>query len=125
VDADLLAELIARARPLRVTFHRAFDLVPDRRTALETLIQLGVDDVLTSGGAPAAMAGAEVLRRLVRQANGRIRIVAAGRIRASNVRALVSATGVHAVHAHTDARGFRDLVSAVKDLHRLDRDGRW
>jgi copper homeostasis protein len=113
VDADLLAELITRARPLRITFHRAFDAVRDPFHALETLISLGVDDVLTSGGAPTAARGAGVLRRLVRQANGRIRVVAAGRIRASNARALVSAARVGAVHAHTHARGLRELVDAL------------
>jgi copper homeostasis protein len=116
VDPDLLGNLIARARPLRVTFHRAFDMVRDPAAALEALIELGVDDVLTSGGAPTAARGAKVLRRLVRQADGRIRIVAAGRIRAPNARALVAATGVTAVHAHTDAPGFRDLVRILGDV---------
>lgn len=116
VDPDLLGDLIARLRPLRVTFHRAFDMVRDPAAALEALIELGVDDVLTSGGAPTAARGAKVLRRLVRQADGRIRIVAAGRIRAPNARALVAATGVTAVHAHTDAPGFRDLVRILGDV---------
>jgi copper homeostasis protein len=116
VDAGLLGDLIARARPLRVTFHRAFDLVRDPAAALETLIALGVDDVLTSGGASTAARGAEVLRRLVRQADGRIRIVAAGRIRATNAPALVAATGVGAVHAHTDAPDFRALVRILADV---------
>jgi copper homeostasis protein len=114
VDEGLLAELIGAARPLRVTFHRAFDQVASPGRALETLIRLGADQVLTSGGAPTAARGAPALGRLVRQAESRIGIIAAGRIRAGNVRALVAATGVRVVHAHTDAAGFRALAAALR-----------
>lgn len=116
VDADLLSDVIACARPLKVTFHRAFDLVRDPAAALDSLIRLGVDDALTSGGESTALSGAKVLRRLERQADGRIRIVAAGRIRAANARAIVAATRVRAVHAHTNAPGFRDLVRVLGDV---------
>jgi copper homeostasis protein len=113
VDQALLAELVAAARPLAVTFHRAFDRVARPGPALEALIRMHVDHVLTSGGAPTAARGARVIGRLVRQAAGRIGVIAAGRVRAANVRALVAATGVRTVHAHSDAVGIRALAAAL------------
>jgi copper homeostasis protein len=99
VDVETMRRLIAAARPLAVTFHRAFDEARDLEQALEALVALGVDRLLTSGGAPAAAQGTATLGRLVRQAAGRLEIVAAGHVRPGGVGALVAATGVSAVHA--------------------------
>ncbi|HYT70392.1 MAG TPA: copper homeostasis protein CutC [Gemmatimonadales bacterium] len=98
IDEDRTRELMAAARPLRVTFHRAFDVCRDATEALETLIALGVDGVLTSGQAATAPEGAKTIARLVRQAAGRIGILPGGGITADNVSALVGATGVTEVH---------------------------
>jgi copper homeostasis protein len=98
IDADRTRELIGAARPLRVTFHRAFDVCRDPGRALETLIALGVDRVLTSGQAATAPEGAETIARLVRLAAGRIGILPGGGITEDNVAALVRATGVTEVH---------------------------
>src|SRR5256714_12083421 len=84
LDADRTRELIAAARPLRVTFHRAFDVCRDARGALETLIALGVDRVLTSGQAATAPEGAEAIAGFVRQAAGRISILSGGGITRDN-----------------------------------------
>jgi copper homeostasis protein len=98
IDADRTRQLIDAARPLRVTFHRAFDVCRDPAAALETLIALGVDRVLTSGQAAAAPEGEQAIARLVRQAAGRITILPGGGITEDNVTALVRATGVTEVH---------------------------
>jgi copper homeostasis protein len=92
------AELIAAARPLPVTFHRAFDACRDLPASLEQLIALGVDRVLTSGGAATAPEGAEQIRGLVTQAKGRIAILPGGGITPHNVARLVRETGVREVH---------------------------
>lgn len=110
VDRAAMARLVAAARPMSVTFHRAFDVVPDRAAALETLVTLGVNRVLTSGGAPSAEAGTPELKRLVERAAGRIGILAGGRVRPDNVAAIVKATGVHEVHAHADAAAILDAL---------------
>ena len=71
-DMERSRRLISLARPLSVTFHRAFDMTRDLSSSLESLISLGVDRVLTSGGEESVLEGAPVLSSLVRQAAGRI-----------------------------------------------------
>lgn len=99
IDTPLMRRLIDAARPLPVTCHKAFDAVRDLPAALEALCALGVDRVLTSGGAATAAEGAPMLARLVTQAGGRLIVLAGGGIRAHNVADLVHATGVREVHA--------------------------
>jgi len=98
LSLDRPRDLIAAARPLPVPSHRVFDVFPDRSEALERLISLGVERVLTSGGAPTAPEGAEEIRRLVVQAKGRIEILPGGGINPNNVAGLVQQTGVREVH---------------------------
>lgn len=99
VDVPRLRELISAARPLAVTFHRAFDMCKDLPATLETLIDCGVERVLTSGGDATAQAAIPMLSHLVSMAGERIVIIAAGGIRANNVREIVIQTGVSEVHA--------------------------
>ncbi|WP_321289328.1 copper homeostasis protein CutC [uncultured Sunxiuqinia sp.] len=77
--------LIERARPMQVTFHKAFDDVRDPLKGIESLIQLGVDRILTSGTKSTAIEGAPILNQLIEKANGRITIVAAGKITKDNL----------------------------------------
>lgn len=98
IDRELMAELIAAAKPMAVGFHRAFDQVADQSAALETLIDLSVAVVLTSGGAELALDGSAKLRQLVDQARGRIDILAGGGITPSNVAELLERSGVRHVH---------------------------
>ncbi len=98
IAGEHTAALIAAARPLPVTFHRAFDVCANLSAALESLIRLGVERVLTSGGAPTAPEGAGRIARLVAQASGRIAILAGGGIDEQNVARLVRESGVREVH---------------------------
>jgi copper homeostasis protein len=98
VDRDRLRELLAAAAPLPVTFHRAVDLCADPEAALDTLLELGVERLLTSGQAAAAPLGAARIRSLVQRAAGRLTVIAGAGVRADNVRQLVAATGVREVH---------------------------
>jgi copper homeostasis protein len=98
IDRALMAELITLARPMTVGFHRAFDQLADQAAGLETLIDLGVAVVLTSGGPARALDGADQLRRLVHQAAGRINILAGGGVTPDNVADLLDRSGVHQVH---------------------------
>lgn len=117
VDVERVAEMIELARPLKVTFHRAFDQTPDASAALDALLSLGVDYVLTSGHGATALDGAEQLHALRLQAGDRMTILAGGSIRAHNVGELVTRTGVHEVHANgTDPQIIRELLRTLNEL---------
>lgn len=109
VDRVALARLIGRARPLEVVFHRAIDMCPDPLSELDSLLALGVDRALTSGGAVTALEGAATIRRMVQVAGNSIVIMAGGGVRARNARELVERTGVIELHAR-DVRGIREAL---------------
>lgn len=100
VDMDLCRELVSVARTygLSVTFHRAIDEAADIFQALEDVISLGVDRVLTSGGAPTAWEGRETIRKMVGQAAGRTIILPGGGITQENAAALAAYTGAQELH---------------------------
>jgi copper homeostasis protein len=90
--------LIQLARPLQVTFHRAFDVCKDADRALEDVIACGADRFLTAGGKTDAMKGMNTIAALQSKAGHRIRIMAGGGIRISNVRNVALRTGIREVH---------------------------
>ena len=97
---------VERCRKLRtllpgafLVFHKAFDVTEDPDIALSQLIECGFNRILTSGGMPTAIEGAAILKRLHEKAVGRIEILPAGSIRASNVLALVSQTACDQIHS--------------------------
>lgn len=98
IDTERLQRLIDAARPMSVTFHRAFDHAPDPMEALETLVAIGVDRVLTSGGAPTALAGRGTIARLVARAGSELTILAGGGVTAESAPLLAKETGVREVH---------------------------
>ncbi|MEP7380753.1 MAG: copper homeostasis protein CutC [Gemmatimonadota bacterium] len=104
IDEDGTSALIEAAHPLPFTFHRAFDVTRDLDESLDALQALGVQRVLTSGGAATAMEGTERLARLVRRGGERIVVMAGGGVRRDNVAAVVSATHVREVHLRGSRR---------------------
>jgi len=98
VDRERTRELVELARPMRVTFHRAFDLTRDLTEALDVLISLGIEHVLTSGGEPTALLGKERIRNLVRLAGRQIEVMVGGGVRADNVAELAQ-TGAREFHS--------------------------
>ena len=83
---------------MSVTFHKAFDLTRDPDEALDALVALGIDRVLSSGCQPTAVEGVHTLRRMVERARGKITIMAGGRLTIDNLAMVLSRTGVHEVH---------------------------
>src|ERR1041385_3397234 len=94
VDAERTRPMIDAARPLAVTFHRAFDLARDPAEALDALMALGIERVLTSGQAGTAEAGIPVIAAMVARSAGRIVILAGGGINKDNAARIVRETGV-------------------------------
>jgi copper homeostasis protein len=114
IDQGKTSELLDSARPLPLTFHRAFDDCRDLGAALDQLIQLGATRVLTSGGEGTAIEGAHRIRRLVEQADGRIEILAGGGVNADNVARLVEVSGVREIHFSVrDAEKVRGVIRAL------------
>lgn len=97
IDRERTQALLEAARPLSVTFHRAFDLTSHPFEALETLIELGVDRLLTSGQAATAYQGLGLITKLVTQAAGRIEIMPGGGVEAY-MGEIIKASGVSEVH---------------------------
>lgn len=99
VDKERCAELIAAAKPMPVTFHRAFDMSNDLEKALEDIIELGCERILTSGGESSALKGADVLAKLIKQAQGRIIIMPGAGVSVSNIADIIKLTGAKEFHA--------------------------
>ena len=99
VDVPRTRELVDLARPMKVTFHRAFDMASDLLRALEDICQSGADILLTSGGEQECLQGAERIAEIVKSAGKRITIMACGGIRPNNVADVLEQTGVHEIHA--------------------------
>jgi copper homeostasis protein len=98
IDEATTAKLRTAPGGMDVTFHRAFDVSRDLSSSLETLIQLGIPRVLTSGGHPSVPEGLGVIASLVRQAAGRLSILPGGGVRPENIASIVAATGVQECH---------------------------
>jgi len=101
IDKQRCSELVRMARQwgLGVTFHRAFDMCVDQYQALEDIIEIGCERILTSGGKSTAIEGANVIAHLVEKAAGRISIMPGSGISENNVADLVHFTGVTEVHS--------------------------
>ena len=98
VDEARTAALIAAARPLSVTFHRAFDVSRDPFASLDALIRLGADRLLTSGQEPGVVEGAPLIRRLISHAEGRIVVMPGGDITPRNAARIAADTGAEEFH---------------------------
>lgn len=104
VDKIRTQELIEAARPMSVTFHRAFDMTRDPLEALDRLIELGVERLLTSGQEADVYKGIPTLKRMVEHAGNRIVIMPGGGVTETNIKEVVEKTGVKEIHASARER---------------------
>lgn len=97
IDRERMKHFIDLAAGLDITCHRAFDMTPDPFEALESLIELGIKRVLTSGQKPKAPLGTDLISKLVQQSNGRISIMPGAGVNESTIHTMVT-TGAHEFH---------------------------
>jgi copper homeostasis protein len=124
VDVERTRTLVDLAGPLETTFHRAFDATPDLAQALEDVISTGCDRILTSGGAPDVLTGADALARLVTQAADRIQIAAGGGLRVENAQTVARITQTRHFHGSLQkpatSPGLRPPIS-VEEIREVTR----
>ena len=124
VDVERTRQLVTAARPMQVTYHRAFDVSADLNRSLEAVIATGADRILTSGGERLATRGITQIARLVENARDRITILAAGGIRHGNVRDFVRTSGVSEIHTSLRSRVKAMVQSdANEDILGIPPDG--
>jgi copper homeostasis protein len=122
VDVRRTQELVEFAKPLPVTYHRAFDESADLHQALESVIQSGAKRILTSGGAKSALEGAAMLAELIEAAGDRIVIVLGAGISALNVEQVAQQTGAREFHSGLSAAlpyGSKDYKKFEEEVRKL------
>jgi copper homeostasis protein len=102
VDKKRCGALVDLAYPLGVTFHRAFDRTADAFAAMEDIINIGCERILTSGQKPTASEGTELINQLIKKAGERIIIMPGSGVKADNIASIARSTG--ATEFHSSAR---------------------
>ncbi len=110
IDKARTRDLVQRARPMSVTFHKAFDMTRDPFAALDTLVELGVNRVLTSGQEASVLEGLEMVRALAKRAGKKIIIMPGGKVNERNIQTLAQKTGAREFHA----TAWREQESAME-----------
>ncbi|XP_065071698.1 copper homeostasis protein cutC homolog [Rhopilema esculentum] len=103
--------------PSPVTFHRAFDMVTDYKTALEEVISIGCERLLTSGLEPTALEGLDTLKSLIEQANGRIQVMPGGGINKRNLERILKGCGAQEFHCSARKTQDSEMVARTNTIH--------
>ena len=112
VDLPLMRQLMEAAQGLSVTFHRAFDVCRHPQKALEEIISLGCDRILTSGQQPTAEQGIPLLKELQEQAAGRIILLAGCGVNETNIACIAKKTDIREFHFSA-----REIVASSMTYH--------
>lgn len=124
VDVERTMELVQWARPLEVTFHRAFDVTPDVLLSLEDVFASGATHILTAGGAPKVLEGLENLRKLVKVAANRILVMPGGSLDATNISKVAAETKAKEFHSGLGSvlpYGSSNLQRFEAEIHSMKR----
>ena len=116
VDIKALNNLQIAGGQMKTTFHRAFDMLSHPIEAIEKIIDLGFDSILTSGFKNSAENSLEELSEVVKAARGRIEIIAAAGINERNVVRIVKQSGVGAIHASARAKSKSKMRRAKSQI---------
>lgn len=120
VDVKRTRALIELARPMKVTFHRAFDETPDLCEALEDVIEAGADSLLTSGGAAEVLRGADCIGSLVRMAGDRLHVISGGGLRLASLTEVVRRSGNFSLHGSLTRKNGHRTPQAAQALLEAD-----
>lgn len=115
IDAPRTRQLVELARPMSVTFHRAFDVARDPMQSLDALIDIGIDRLLTSGQEASVAEGADMIAELIQRAGNRLIVMPGAGFNERNVARIVAQTGAKEIHV----TGFADVASGMR--HRNER----
>lgn len=118
IDEERTAQLISLAKPMSVTFHRAFDVVPDPVESLHTLMKLGVNRILTSGQKENALLGSDLINTLVNLAEDKLVLLAGGGITEENIASIVQQSGTDEFHFSAKRRLADNSLISDPDLIR-------
>jgi copper homeostasis protein len=113
IDVKRCKELIDKARPLKVTCHRAFDMTRDPFEALEDCIEAGFDRILTAGQQAQAVKGASLIGELIKKANGRIKIMPGSGVNEDTVGEIIAKSGASEIHF--SATAFRESAMQFRN----------
>ncbi|CAG8643971.1 5091_t:CDS:10 [Dentiscutata erythropus] len=118
VDVERVAKLVEIASPMKVTFHRAFDMTGDPFKALNDIISIGnIQRILTSGCDSTVLEGLETIVELVKQAEDRIIIVPGGGIRESNISRILAATYLQEMHVSASTTITSSMINKTSNIH--------
>ena len=98
IDLELTKKLVEEAKPMKITFHMAFDSIENKNEAIDELVELGVDRILTKGGMENALIGKDALKELVNYANDRIIIMPGKGVNKENREFILEYTGAKEIH---------------------------
>lgn len=98
VDKKMIKELVSIAKPMSITFHMAFDEIEDKKAAIDELVELKVDRILTKGGVGDAISNKDFLKELVQYSNGRIIIMPGKGVNVENRDFILEYTGANEIH---------------------------
>jgi copper homeostasis protein len=99
LDVEKIKAMMKAGEGMKFTFHRAIDACNNPLEALQILVDLGFDKVLTSGCKPKAVDGVEMIAKMQQQFGDRIKIMAGGGVNINNVMTIINETGVSNCHA--------------------------
>jgi copper homeostasis protein len=117
IDKERMNILSDLARPMGITCHRAFDMTIDPYKAMEALINIGIDRILTSGQQKTAPEGASLIRNLIQKSNDRISIMPGSCVKEHNIEELIRVTGAREIHIHLEKQESSRMVFKNSDIY--------
>jgi copper homeostasis protein len=123
LDKKRCKELIDKAKPLRCTCHRAFDMTRDPFEALEDCIEVGFERILTAGQRPKAGEGVDLIRQLIEKAGDRIKIMPGSGVNEQTVKEIVSKTGAREIHFSATSERVSPMVFRNEAIAAMGEQG--